>query len=336
MLKFLEGLLGMALALFTLRDVFDTVIVPGGSRGMLKVVRRLVFVALPFSRRKGQAGIGLGFAPMVLVAAFVVWMLLLVLGFGLIAHSVRDSFSPPLQSFGQALYAAGSALTTIGLAQAQAEVAGAAAAVIVVAGFCGLAVMTLAVTYMLEVQSSIARRDTGVLKLTTSSGEPPSALGLLERYAAIGCRDELLPILRDGREWCAAVLQSHASHPSLIYFRSAGVGSGWPATLATLVDLTLIFEHVVDEPGLCGLATLVRDEAEHLARELASLLQLEPVATTDTPSQVDALCTRLRAAGYAVRGDVDVSGFMAARAACLGPIEALSRHIGLSGTPLVG
>ena len=124
------------------------------------------------------------------------------------------------------------------------------------AGFSGLVVLTMAVTYLLQVQNNIAQRDTGVMKLSTTSGQPPSAVGLLERYAALRCRSELPGVLRGGRDWCAMVLQSHASHPSLIYFRSAGTGAGWPATMGALVDAALIFELLVDEPGTFGAAVL--------------------------------------------------------------------------------
>ena len=97
--------------------------------------------------------------------------------------------------------------------------------------------MTMAVTYLLEVQSSIARRDTGILKLNTSAGEPPSAVTLLERFAAIGNQPELRELLDEGRNWCATVRQSHSAHPSLIYFQSVGTGAGWPAALGALLDL---------------------------------------------------------------------------------------------------
>ena len=40
-------ILGLILAGLTLRDVFDTVVVPGGSRASLKVAHRLVFILLP-------------------------------------------------------------------------------------------------------------------------------------------------------------------------------------------------------------------------------------------------------------------------------------------------
>ena len=38
-------------------------------------------------------------------------------------------------------------------------------------------------TYLIEVQEGISRRDRGVLKITPTSGQPPSALRMLERCA---------------------------------------------------------------------------------------------------------------------------------------------------------
>ena len=216
----LEFTLGLFVVGLTLQDVFDTVVVPGESRALLQVVRRLVVAGLPLLRRiRGHAvAIPTAFGPFILVASFVIWMLLLMLGFGLIAHALRDWYQPPLSSFSQAVFVAGSSLVTVGLSETDAT--GPARWVNVAAGFCGLGVMTLAVTYLLQVQTAIAQRDAGVLKLTTSAGDPPSAIGLLVRYAELGCQKQLPEVLVMGQDWCAEVLQSHASHPSLIYFRS--------------------------------------------------------------------------------------------------------------------
>ena len=120
------------------------------------------------------------------------------------------------------------------------------------AGFCGLAVMTMAVTYLLEVQSSISRRDIGIIKLNTSAGDPPSALTLLERFAAIRNQAALAPDLEEARNWCATVRQSHSTHPSLIYFRSVSTGAGWPAALGAFLDFALIAEHLIDDDSSTG------------------------------------------------------------------------------------
>src|SRR3954452_8445140 len=73
----LELLAGIVLAVVTLRDVFDTVVVPGGSRATLRVARRSVFLMLPlWKRMRGRDGISTTFAPLVLVGSFIIWMML--------------------------------------------------------------------------------------------------------------------------------------------------------------------------------------------------------------------------------------------------------------------
>src|SRR4051812_31892896 len=293
----IEGVLGFLLAAFTLRDVFDTAVVPGPVSGSLKVSRRLVFLVLPVWRRLSRGtGVGVNFAPAMLVATFAVWMLLLVLGFGLLAHALSGSFTPRLAGFGEAMYVAGSALATIGLGNSAAS--GPAAVVVVVAGLCGLAVMTMAVTYLLEVQGNIGARDRGVLKIIPPAGDPPSGLAVLERYAELGCRDELADLLRDGRDWCARVLQSHGSHPSLIYFRTGGTGAGWPAALGAVLDLALIMQFIVDEPSGYAASVLAREESERLAHDIVMLLDLERVPAETSRADLQHLCDRVTAAGY--------------------------------------
>ena len=225
----LEFLAGLAIVAVTFRDLVQTVVVPGGARNSLHVSKHLVDLALPLWTHRHRREIGVSFAPTILITSFAVWVVLLMLGLALMAHASATGFSPPLSGFADALFAAGGAFTTIGTGNAQP--AGVAAFVVVGAGLTGLASMTMAVTYVLEVQASVHERDRGVLKMCTSAGDPPSALLLLEHYASLGCRDELHNVLRNGRDWCAAVLQTHSSHPWLIYFRTPSVGTAWPTSL---------------------------------------------------------------------------------------------------------
>ena len=83
----------------TLRDVFETVIVPGGSRASLRIAHRVVFTLLPLWKlvRGRHRGLSTSFAPLVLVTSFTIWMGLLTVGFGLMAYAVRDDFSVPWQ-----------------------------------------------------------------------------------------------------------------------------------------------------------------------------------------------------------------------------------------------
>lgn len=95
-------------------------------------------------------------------------------------------------------------------------------------------------------------------------------------------------MLHRGRDWCASVLQSHASHPSLIYFRSVGTGAGWPATLGALMDLALIFELLVDDRAARAPAVLLR-----LVDEINGLLGLEPGKDETTSADGLKLCAAL-------------------------------------------
>ena len=334
-LDILLFLIGLLLAGMTLLDVFETVVVPGGSRASLKVARRLVYVLLPIWKavRGKRHGLSGAFAPLILVLCFIIWMALLGFGFGFMAYAVRSDFEPPLHSLFDAIYIVGSSLVTVGLAESNP--AGAARWVVLGAGFCGLAVMTMAVTYLLEVQGSVARRDTGIIKLNTSAGEPPSAVTLLQRFAAIGNQSDLVDVLREGRTWCATVRQSHSNHPSLIYFQSVGTGSGWPAALGALLDLALLSEQCLDDDSLRGPAALLRDEGQHMARELAAMVALKPVTVAaDEPELLQAM-ERLESSGYRLRPSPDFATIAERRADHLACVSALAEHLGKPSAVLV-
>src|SRR5690348_403207 len=328
-------LLGLVLAVTTLLDVFDTVVVPGGSRASLRVAKRLAQFLLPIWKaiRGKRHGLSGSFAPLILVLCFVVWMALLAIGFGLMAYAARADFEPPLRSVLDAIYIVGSSLVTVGLSQSNP--AGAARWVVLGAGFCGLAVMTMAVTYLLEVQGSVGRRDTGIIKLNTSAGDPPSAVTLLERFAAIGNCAELPAVLRESRDWCAIVRQSHSNHPSLIYFQSVGTGAGWPAALGAALDLALLSEYCIDDDSLRGSAVLLRAEGTRMARELASVINLHPKDVPPDVPQLTQTVEQLRGSGYPIRADPDFDVIAEQRTDYCRCVDALAEHLGKPSTTLV-
>lgn len=328
-------LLGLALALLTLMDVFDTVVVPGGSRASLRVVRRLVRAMLPLwkAMRGRRHGLSRVFGPLVLVLCFIVWMAFLALGFGLMSYAARSDFEPPLRSLFDGVYIVGSSLVTVGLSQSNPT--GLARWVVLGAGFCGLAVMTMAVTYLIEVQGSVSQRDIGIIKLNTSAGEPPSAVTLLQRFAAIGNRDELRDLLREARNWCATVRQSHSNHPSLIYFQSVGTGAGWPAALGALLDLALLSEHCIDDRSLRGAAILLREEGTGMAHELAGMIGLRPKDGNGDEPGLRQAADELREADYSVRDGLDFAAIALHRARYWNCVIALADHLGKPPAVLV-
>jgi hypothetical protein len=326
---------GLIVAGFTLADVFQTVVVPGESKASLRVSRRLTLLLLPLWKRvRGKRdGLSPTFAPTILVTSFVVWVALLGLGFGMMAYAARADFQPALESYWDAVYMVGSSLITIGLSETNAT--GPARWVILAAGFCGLAVITMAVTYLLEVQSNTSDRDVGILKLNTVAGQPPSALTMFEKFAAIGDRRELAGILREGRNWCANVRQSHSSRPSVIYFQSVGTGTGWPAGLGALLDAALIAEEWLAEEQLYGAAILLREEATAMAEELAKMTSLESIPSSEGKDELERAANRLRQSGYRMKGSIDFGWMDSERRRIQGFVNALADHLGKPRTTLL-
>lgn len=334
LVRIVELVVGLALVCMTLRDVFETVVVPGGSRASLHVARRLVHILLPLWRRLWpRRGVSATFAPVLLVAAFVIWSALMLLGFGMMADSVGRSFHPAVHGVAEGAYLAGSSMVTLGLSGTVAT--GVARWVILAAGFCGLAAITMAVTYLLEVQSSVSRRDIGILKLNTSAGDPPSALGLLETYAALGSQSELPHVLRESRDWCVTVRQSHSSHPSLIYFRSTGTGAGWPAALGALLDLSLIVTRLIDHDDWRGPAALLRAEGVRMGEELAALSHLQPALDEISADDLASVRRRLADSGYPLREQVDVDEALHERSFNMALVKAMADHLGRPCAPFL-
>jgi len=326
---------GVIIASLALRDVFETVVVPSGNRSSLRVAHRLIYLLLPVwkivrGRRRGLSGT---FAPMVLVASFVIWITLLTVGFGMMIYAARSGFRPQPRGLGEGIYQAGNAITTLGLNGMQAF--GAGRWIMLVAGFSGLAVITMAVTYLLAVQSSLAKRDTGIIMLNTSAGDPPAALTLLETLAQVDDRQELADILRNGRNWCATVRQGDSAHPSLIYFQTSGTGAGWPASLGALIDLGLIVEYCLDEPRMSGPATLLVAEGTRLAGQVCLSIGLDTELCAGTAEEIEQLLARLAKAGYALRPDLDSAALAERRSQVQAPVQGIANHLGKPGAPLV-
>lgn len=326
--------IGLVIAFQALRDVFDTVAVPGGSRARLKVVRRLVWLALPLWKRLRREGaVTTSFAPLVLVLSFVVWMTLLAVGFGLMTYAFRDAFKPPLLGLDDAIFLTGRSMVTLGFSETIAT--GFVRWIVLAGGFAGLGAMTLAITYLLEVQSGIGGRDAGIVKLNTAAGNPPSAVRLLEKSHDIGNTSRLPEVLRDARNWCATVRTSHTNRPSLIYFESIASGAGWPAALGALIDVALLFEHVLDDLELRGHALLLGQEARQLARDLSGLVGLEPVPQETSLEDAWAAVELLRSAGYRVRGEPEVETLRTRRRVAHACVAAIAQHLGKPAAQLL-
>ncbi len=333
---------GLFVVALTLSDIFSSIMIPGPNKGLLKIAVRVRVVTLPFwrylSRTRGQGRrqrLTNSFAPLIFFVTFASWIGLLLVGFGLMFQASATSFKPPLGGFDQALYVAGSSLMTLGVSEVDAT--GYARWLILWAALSGFGVITAAFTFILQVQSSLHQRESGVLTLSGLAGKPPSGIALLESFADLDLQTDLKAFFKEWRDWSAATLHSHVSFPVLVYFHSVDAESDWLSALHAVLDAATIVMELTDEDS-SGAAALLHRAGSRTVAHLCDLLHLEAdEVDVPTPDTVAGLVDRLQQAGYRARGSATINAthFGKVRTDYAGRLASLSRHLGAERTLLM-
>ncbi len=304
-----EALIGLLFVAAVLWDVFQSVVVPRPSPGRFRIARNLTrlswrmtrAVALRSSnpgRREGILGV---FAPAMVIVMLVVWVLTLLLGFGLLVHALHGQLRPEPAGLGESIYAAGTALLTIGFGDFVPVGTGARLIALVAAG-TGLGIVALVITYLFSLYGAFQRREVQVVTLDSRAGAPPSGVGLLEAYARLGLVDELPDLFATWEIWAAEVLDSHVAYPILGFFRSSHDNESWVGSIGAMLDAaTLVLTTVDGVPR--GHAELMSAMGEHLVEDVAGAFGFrnEPGAGIEQQEFEEAR-QRLAAAGYALVG----------------------------------
>ena len=330
----IELLVGVALVLATLADVFSTVLAPGPTNGRLRIAGRVRELTLPLwrytSKARGRSGrhkLSNVFAPVLFCLASAAWLLLLLIGFGFLFHASGGLFTPPVIGFDEALYVAGSSLLTLGVSEVNAH--GAARWLSLWAALSGFGVITATVSFILQVQSSLHQREAGVLTLSGLAGSPPSGIVLLETFASLKLQNELAAFFKEWRDWSAAVLHSHASYPVLVYFHSMDAESDWLSALGAVLDAATLLAVLTDDPA-AGSATLMRRSGARTLSHLCNLFSIAPEEDDPvTDDLIETLSAQLRKAGYAPSDGAGLATrLLMLRADYSGRLNALADHLG--------
>ncbi len=269
-----EVLLGVGIVAATLLDVFQTIVTPRPVAGRLRVSRYLLLILWRMcrwlsdrlsstGRREGLLG---SFGPLSVLASLIAWVILLVVGYGVILDGLRDQVRPPLPGFGTALYLAGTSLFTIGFGDYVGTQAP-ARFVTLAAGATGLGVFALVVTFLFSLTAAFQRREVAVVALEAGAGAPPSGVTLLETYALAGIRDDLSRVFERWQNWSAEVLDSHLAFPQLTYFRSSHDNDSWISSLGAVMDATTLILTTIDD-GPKGWAKMARAVGGHLIEDM--------------------------------------------------------------------
>ena len=326
-------------------DVFRSLLVPRASNRVLRVAPLLIpalfsawqAVADLIPEKGLRQAFRASFAPLTLVLTFVVWSGLLILGFGLLLWARRSAFTPALTDLGDAVYAAGSAFSTLGIS---GTVSGDLARfVVLVCSISGLVVVTVVATFLISIQSSYARRETLVLRLESHVTLPPAGIVILETYAREAIVGRLGVFFDAWEAWAAEVAIGHRAFPILLFFRSNDSRCEWLAAFGAILDAAALVDAVLtDVPAEArASAHFVLRTGARVLDDMARQFDVADDADADPPDEdrFDTDRSRLAAAGYRIAADRDASRdrFEARRAAYAGALAALARrlHIAIDG-----
>ena len=346
-----ETAVGVVLIAWVLYDVFNTVILPRPSparyrpAGLLtrwswRIWRRYADASKTADRRERRLGI---FAPAIVMVLLLLWIALLITGFGLVMHSLAGDIEPPLPDIGTSFYFAAVSLLTIGYGDF-VPVAAAARVAAIAAGTVGLGIVALTITYLFSLYQSFQKRELQVVTLDARAGAPPSGTALLVTCAAFDDDAvELEGIFEEWERWSAEVLESHLAYPILMFFRSTHDHESWVSAIGAVLDATTLLLTTV-EGGPRGQATATRGIGAHLVEDIGRFFRF---ITGDRPIDVGAMIERveyddarerLKVAGYVLKPDANVAWaeFAKLRAEYAGTLNALARYLDVPPAQWIG
>lgn len=274
------ALAGIALVCLALRDVFQSVIVPRAINRRWRISARLSRLTWAIWQKiawripdEGSREDFLStFAPFMMILFLAVWVLTLIVGYGLILFSVRSQLHPQNLSFFAALYFAGTSFLTIGYGDITGS-SGFARLVSLCAGASGLSVVAVVTAFLFSVFGAFQRREVFVVLLGTRAGAPPTGVGLLAIHAYAGILDDLPAFFRQGQAWTAEVLESHLAYPILSFFRSSHDYESWVGTLGALLDASALLLTTLND-GMHGQAGIMYEVGRHLTHDFVNYFGL--------------------------------------------------------------
>jgi hypothetical protein len=254
---------GIALVLATAWSVFTALVVPRvtSSPAMRMLARTLggsarrIAPKLPNYEMRDRVLSFVGPAAMVLL--FVLWLCLIVLGVALIEWDT-------------ALGISGSSVFTLGIVSSGQ--AGPRAVEVAAAGI-GLLVVALEIAYLPTLYNQFSTRETEVTLLEARAGNPAWGPEILARHHWLDVMDELPPLYSDWERWAAAVSESHANYPGLLWFRSPVSTRSWLVGLVAMMDSAALY-HAVSPSQTPRQARLCLSMGINCLRSMARALRI--------------------------------------------------------------
>jgi len=241
-----------------------------------------------------------------LIGLFVVFLLV---GFALIylprmetAFKIEEVQS---NSVLQAFYFSGITLLTIGYGDIL-PVTGFTKAVAVFEGACGIAVISLSITYLLTVSGALERKRALALKFYHQARQGADISGFISSHFARGRFHSLTQSLREATHNLQELLESHIEHPVIHYFHPVEVYKGFPRSLFVVLETVAILNAHLDEKEYIEAGDhpdvlIADDNARHVLAELLTSLKLEKRAGEPFESEQETLLRRRKCFNRALK-----------------------------------
>jgi hypothetical protein len=275
------------------------------------------------------------YAPGAAVLLLLIWLVGLILGFGLLLYELRGDLEPSPSDLSQAFYFAGSSVLTIGYGDI-VPAGGLARFVVLAAAASGLGLVALVITFLFSMFGSYQRREVLVVTLSARAKSPPSAIALLETYARLGLIGDLPALFARWEEWTAEVLDSHVAYPLLGYFRSSHDNISWISALGAVLDAaTLVLTTIRNVPR--GYAKIMTRVGVHLVEDITINLGLTGDGSGVDQNQFADVYRRLAAAGFELEPQAQAwRAFVRTRATYAGRLTALAEYWATPATVWAG
>ncbi|MGY1737307.1 MULTISPECIES: hypothetical protein [unclassified Geodermatophilus] len=302
---------GVALVLVVLFDVLSTTLTLG--RGAGPVTRRLLGplwrAAVRLRGRGSRSRVLSNAGPVLLVLTVVLWSLITWMGWWLVflgSRSIVSADTGALAGPWDVAYYAGFAVFTLGVGDVVAD-SPVWRVVTNVASFGGLALVTLAITYLLSVISAVVTRRalaTQIRALGSTAGEVVVA-GWTGGSFSPAFTQYLVGLAAP----LATVAQQHVAYPVLHLFRSRSPEESAPVAIAVLDDALLLLFAAV-EPAVAPDRSAygpVRKVIDQYVRTLGSITATRSEGPPPPPSVAPLL-----AAGIPLQPPAVLAGRLAA------------------------
>jgi hypothetical protein len=280
---------GVLLSLLVAADVYVTIlddrprVGPLGDTLNRTAWRVGITIARRLSRTRRHRSLNL-IGPLLLPSLIIVYLVFLTFGFGLIYYPRLPTLFKVSQSFGEpgfwdAIYFSGMTLTTAGFGDITPHTR-AMRILAVGESASGVALISLAVTYLLTVYGALQRKRAVALSFYHQAGEGANVAGFVAHHFVVDRFVGLEGVLRTAARDLQSLLESHIEHPILHYFHTVEVYKSLPRVLFIALETCAVIRSCIDEeayPKLCRHPEVrtLEASARHVLGEFVHSLSLD-------------------------------------------------------------